>query len=48
MELVISLDWLKAFYIFVDILLLAIAIVICPTLRYCPKDDNPKHRAFKW
>ncbi len=41
-QLYLNLDWLKVFYLVGAILLLAIAIVVYPTLRYGTKRKTSK------
>lgn len=42
LELYLNLEWFKVFYLVGAILLLAIAIVAYPTLRYGPKRKTSK------
>lgn len=42
LELYLNLDWLKVFYLVGAIILLAMAIVVYPTLRYGTKKKTSK------
>jgi len=42
MELIVNLDWLKVVYIVGAILLLALSILVYPTLKHGPKRKTVK------
>ena len=43
MELILNLDWLKVIYIVGALGALTMAILIYPTIKYGPKDDEENH-----
>lgn len=47
MELIVNLDWLKVVYIVGALGALTIAVLVYPTLKYGPKDDDDNERPHR-